>query len=110
MIKVKGGELQFKDEKELDLYLELGTQILDRDKKLDETYIKTELKEILKKDTRDKFAKYMLNNGWDYICHAITKSETVFIICNTEKELNIFKNEVENINNWTICINSRLLN
>lgn len=110
MIKVKNGELEFKDEKEVDLYLELGTQILDRDKIENETYIKTEFEEILEKDTRDRFAKYMLNNGWDYICHSITDTETIFIICNTEKELDIFKNEVENINNWTICINSRLLN
>lgn len=110
MIKVKNGQLEFKDQKEVDLYLELGTQILDRDKSLKETYIKTELKEVLEKDARDRFAKYMLNNGWDYICHAVTETETIFIICNTNIELKKWMNETEDRNKWTVCINPRLYN
>lgn len=110
MIKVKNGQLEFKNQNEVDLYLELGTQILDRDKGLNETYIKTELKEILEKDTRDRFSKYMLNNGWDYICHTITETETIFIICNTNIEFEKWMDETKDLSTWTVCINPRLSN
>ena len=110
MIKVKNGTLEFKNKEEVELYLELGNQILKRDKNIEETYIRATLNAILEKDSRDRFAKYMLNNGWDYICHSITKNETVFIICNTDIELKKWMNETEDRNKWTVCINPRLNN
>lgn len=108
MIKVKNGTLEFKNQEEVELYLELGNQILKRDKNIKETYIKATLNTILEKDSRDRFSKYMLNNGWDYICHSITENETVFIICNTDIELKEWMNETEDSQKWSVCINPRL--
>lgn len=105
MITFLNGELTFNDKTEFDCYISLGNQILN--KNVEETFIETSLPTILDKDVRDKFSKYMLRNGWDYICHSITNTETIFIICNTKDDFNNWMNKTEDINNWTVCINPR---
>lgn len=110
MITLSNGKLTFKDNDELNFYMELGSQILNRNKNFEEKYIEVSLPTILEKDVRDKFSKYMLRNGWDYICHSITETETIFIICNTNSELKEWMNETENTNAWTVCINPRISN
>lgn len=110
MITFSNGELTFKDKEEMNFYLDLGTQILNKNKNCEEIYTKVVLPTILEKDVRDKFAKYMLRNGWDYICHSITDTETIFIVCNTNNELKQWMNETEDANSWTVCINPRISN
>ena len=107
MLKFSNG-LIFKDKEEAELYMELGSKILNRDKSKNETYLEVILEKVLEKETLDRFAKYTINNGWDYVCYIATKDKTTFIICNVEEDFKDWESKVNNINTWTILVNPRL--